>query len=724
MLQKLNMFFMPVYEGENPAWFFKAARLIFAITLLAIPLAYDLQVPEVAGDPRWNLMHWSALLLATLYFAAKAQVGGKLSPKLPIAVWIAIALGLIAAVSVLWTVSIVKSWWFLKHYLAYITLFLFAFSLRNENWYRHLIWILAFTVAYNSLLGILQFLNVTDTQLNNIFPLREDILGFFHQSKSAIVRAFPIEYLTLNMEYFRMSAPPAGTLSNKNLAGSYMVLTIPLMAYLFFTAHTKIGKACATLCLILGSTFLVYTRSRGSWLAFVAAIIFMALWLVFTPKHRQILKDKLNKQNIILLLGSLAVITGASFVESPLKGFHSIDKTVTQQVESIASISAGEVGTRIAYNRNGLEIVKDNPLGIGIGAFHTIYPMYHDAGMPTPELGFSILARPQRMHNDIGQTFVELGIPGGLLYLALLMSMVFMVYHLAKRTEKHSNVELFTLFGLVSIVGISVNSLGDFPLQMPTAPGILWITMGMIAGLYATYAPERKVGCNRKEPLSIHMSIFVLLSLACAAALGFVMKDDWNRRQGAILLKPTISYARNQQFTMGVLEYINRAYNTYPYNTRTREYLGVIAVNMKDKRISTDTKINILQTMTKYDPYSPNGNINLCGLYLQKVKEAASLKDKQALKMYLDKAIEHHQMLLKIAPFSAYTHALGGLIYLYKDEVFKSVSSYKEALSIDPNFSNARAGLAQAENVIRAKGMWDEYQRMQGGATLKVPNVQ
>ena len=697
-MQAVLNFFATTNKNDN--WFYTYGRLIVSLVIFLVPVAYDHTVAEVAGDIRWYILHLSTLTLLTMFFAHSFMQGhNKINTKLPFTAWVALFLAIWIAASFFWSMHPFRSWWFGKHFVSYIALFGFIFMFRDEKWYRNLLWLLAAGVGFNSFVGILQF----------------------HD----LAQGTPLDY-------FRQSAPPAGTLSNKNLAGSYLVLMLPIVFYLLIsTKHTAL-KVLSAACFTLGTVFLVYTRSRGSWVAIVCSSIFLIAWLAINKSDRQALIAALKSPAIgIILSVSAVVIIGLSQFTSPLKGYHSIDKGIANQVETITKLGTGQdkgLETRIAYNLNGWEILKDNPFGVGIGAFHTIYPAYYAKSYKTPPLGYSISARPQRMHNDIGQAFVELGWPGGISYLLIFGGIAFMVWRLSRdenHKKGHEAGKLSSLFIMIGIVGLGANSLGDFPLQMPTAPALLWAFAGMLTGVYVINTKQSEHSFFGIKTLPYSKYISGVMVVVSAFALFYVAFDSYKRHKADNYLKYAMSFAMQHKFGDNALQFISAANKTYPYNSRTYEYLGVIYANHPAGTkisISSDHKIAVLEEVVKYDIYAPNNLINLLGLYNKKAEQLMRFGDVKKADVYLDKGIKVYNKLLGTADFAHQTYTVAGMTYLLKSKPVIAMNLFEKSLSMKADFYPAQVGAKQATVMLKMQGKYEGYVRSRKGVSIGIPS--
>lgn len=665
----------PVAPHEKPYnWYFMLSRLVLTLFVLAIPFVYDAGVAEVAGDPRWTLNHAIVMFLGIIFLfkLLVANPTARITAKQPLINWLMIGLMVWVLVSGIDTINPFRSWWYIKHYIGFIGLFFLISHLWEPRWSRALLWAMVIPVIFNSFLGIIQFLDIKDIDIAHRF-------WFWPQSGV-------IDSLT---DFYKQAAPPAGTFANKNLLASWLVLTLPVAAYLFLTSRSLMAKCCGWLAFTLGLVLMAYTRTRASWAGLIFSIICFVIWIIIQKDARKSLSSTLTKANVIGVVACIAVFSGMIQLNSPLKGFHSIGRPISEQFSTIKQWSPNEFGARMSYNLNGLKIVQDYWFnGVGIGAFHTIYPLYHDAVTPTPPVGYNVTARPQRAHNDVMEAFITLGIPGGLLYCAIFIMGITMCWKLMKVYSQLKKPDPLPLFLGVGLLGFGLNCMGDFPLQMPTAPIILMVILAIITGAYKQAYPHNVLTFIKPFQLNKYI-ILVMILLTCAMSL-FIVVDDARRRAGDIILKKAMASVLGGDLSVRVKEYIDASYEAYPWNERTEEYRAVIYANVvPDNIVPLDERIAVIESVLRYDPYAANHTINLANQYFKKADRAKRLGNNQMVPEYISRIEDLGKKLQITAPFSAHTYTIQAMPYVLRDMPYEAIALYDKALSIDPDFAPA-----------------------------------
>ncbi|MFZ2587245.1 MAG: O-antigen ligase family protein [Alphaproteobacteria bacterium] len=667
------------------------ARGLLMVFTLLLPIIFDLTVPEVAGDIRWSWNHLFSGLLVLVGLGGLWAAGGpaKLNLKHPaIFAWAAL-LAVWAAVSMVDAINIDRSIVPLKAMYAQLILMAAVYTLWHPGFTRKLVWMMVLPLGFCAFVGICQFYNWNDPafalMLTNTFGL--GWLGAVWPTNG------PINWIVTT---YLQSAVPGSTFANKNLAGSYTVMILPLAAYLMVSSRRVWAQGLASFIFGLGCLFLLYSRSRASWVALCAGALMLTAVLALTPAWRKALLARTSAKHMALLvLPAIVMVAVFGGGKSPVQGAHGLDRSVGEQVEALANSSWNEIGGRIAYNLNGLAITKDHWFnGVGLGCFFSIYPAYNDTVISTPTNSYNIMARPQRTHTDLMQAFTEMGVVGGVAYAAVLLTALLMAWSL--RTEQAiAKVGLFPLFGGLSLFVISLNALMDFPMQLPTAPAISCMVMGLLAASYMRVYPSRVVGV---PSLKLPRVVLPVLAILWGAISGWALWDDYKFREANQILKMAMMriYAGvNDDETMRL---VTLAQDTYAHDPRIQEHVGVVYANYRgSQQMTIEDRIANMEWALARDPWGPNHIINLAGQYLQ-LAEANQTPAGMAVR---DKALARVEDLFgrlqRVGATSYYTWGVGGMLRLLQGRNAEALELMEKAIAIQPDYPPALNGLRIAK---------------------------
>ncbi len=326
--------------------------------------------------------------------------------------------------------------------------------------------------------------------------------------------------------------------------------------------------------------------------------------------------------------------------------------------------------------------------GVGLGNFHNTYPQYHDAVVATPRHAYDLFVRPQHAHNDVLQAFIETGLLGGALFLAILCCAI--AYAIKVGARAGNPRDMRTLLLGMSLLTLLVNALADFPLQLPTAPAIAALLVGGIVSEHVGRAPA--AGRMRSWPMPAAATLGLLAMLAGAWAL--CLFDDWKLRQANLLLKQFIVRITNGSMDERGLALIKGARRSYPYDARIVEFTGVAyALYRGQAVVPVDLRIEKIEAAVSRDPWGPALLVALANLYLAVggFEPPPSSVDRDTALLRAEEILER---LRRVAGFSPVTDAIGGNLALFRADLCGAERLFRRALEKQPEETAASSGLA------------------------------
>ena len=217
-----------------------------------------------------------------------------------------------------------------------------------------------------------------------------------------------------------------GFFGNPNLFAIFLLYSIPLCLGMCFQSKTVLKKWLFFLSFLAGSLCLVLTWSRGAWLAWMLGVI---LFLMLCSRR------------------SLSVLMALGVCSVGLVSF--LPANVMNRFRSIGNFADSSANYRIYTWRGVGRLLKAHPWGIGCGesAFRSVYPVYAVSGTESV----------MHSHQVFLDVFVELGIPGFLLFLTVLFCLLRGSLAFLIRTEsgpaRAAGVSLFCAFLGVLLMG-------------------------------------------------------------------------------------------------------------------------------------------------------------------------------------------------------------------------------------------------------------------------------
>lgn len=203
-----------------------------------------------------------------------------------------------------------------------------------------------------------------------------------------------------------------GLLEDANYFALLIAFAAPMSAWLALRARHLLPRAgwlAVTLLLLAGMT---KTDSRSGLVVLIGCLL-IGLW-----HHRAELRQIRARHLGFVLLGVAIVV--------PL-GLMALPADYVARVQSLVALKSGinahqdaSLGRRASYVVVGSQMIRDNPLvGSGPGTFPVHYAATGFAKAFSEEAGAPDLYR--RAHNTYLELFSEIGIPGGLLFIGLIV---------------------------------------------------------------------------------------------------------------------------------------------------------------------------------------------------------------------------------------------------------------------------------------------------------------
>ena len=264
------------------------------------------------------------------------------------------------------------------------------------------------------------------------------------------------------------------TFINRNHAANYFDF-IPLLALagilLFRWPRLSLFSA---LVLGLSIIYILLNSSRGGWLALASGLLMVLVFLAGYPYLRRETLSLARRRKGALLLALCLPLT--FFTSLKWLGYTPPDAR-PPRLELMDH--SGEL--RIAMYVNALPAIADHPLtGLGAGGMRLGFLPYASAILPNDLRTEDTILR--ELHNDPLQYFVELGFPGGLLFLLILYSLFRAGWrNLGKPTPLPDR--LLTLALLGGLGASLAHSAVDFPLRLPASSAMFWLYAGWLLAL-------------------------------------------------------------------------------------------------------------------------------------------------------------------------------------------------------------------------------------------------
>lgn len=427
---------------------------------------------------------------------------------------------------------------------------------------------------------------------------------------SFLIATTGVVILGLGQQFFKLAwipviSPPAATFVNPNVASHYLVIMLPIVLAFGFYRKNRLLRYGTWAVAALALVFLFYTRCRSAGIAVACAVIWTGLALA---------KRKFGAafaRKIFIPICIAVTVTAASCY-------------MTGLFDKVLQNAGGSAIYRLTVWQNSFAMIKEKPLhGFGPGGFNMYYPAYTYKAVF--DKAFDIKTQVRRAHNDYIQTAVELGIPGLLFFLTLLMLGLFMAWRLLSH-EKDPRLHAVAIGFSAGIVSFMASAVFSFPLQRALPPLLIFSCLGILAAMYDRAVLHEKF-FKFKVPKALGLTVIALFLISGSALAWF----NWNNVVCDKFFNITMSNekrgANRRALSAGLTA---NKYN--PYRTDVLSAIGraYIATGEVDKGIETLEKVVGMQ------PYFLNANFLLAIGH-------ANAGNK-------DKALEALRKVLKIRP--------------------------------------------------------------------------
>jgi O-antigen ligase/Tfp pilus assembly protein PilF len=468
-----------------------------------------------------------------------------------------------------------------------------------------------------------------------------------------------------------------GLFGNVNFFAEYLIVPLPIAVSLFFTSRNKFKKILLLIAILAMGTSLIVTFTRGSYLSFGSALIFM-FFLFLISRGKGFIKN--NKKIFIIILVAIIIITFLFVVPTSLNRSGTVISKIKERASITQLINEFSFGRRTAIYKFTTLMIKDHPLlgsGIGTYKYNTLrYQAEFFAQGENRSLyphGFA-----DKAHNEYLQLWAELGIIGLGIFIWLMISYFRFGLKILRKIKDESRQGI--IIGLMgAVVEVLVDGIFGFPLHLPATIVLFWLALGLTVavGLLKdeANAPEIKMirensNISRFKPLLYLGIILFTIFLGVTVTRPFVARIYW--------------YYGFKEIEK---ENWDKAIKTYEEALKWDPYLGEIYYDIGKILEIKELYGVALEYFEKAEKYidSPNLPQDFALIYLKKGQlDKAAIKLKQAISYQSDE-----KSMLPL-------YSELGNTYLQLKRYKPAEIAFKNALKINPDFVNAHYGLAGA----------------------------
>lgn len=446
-------------------------------------------------------------------------------------------------------------------------------------------WVYKWNKWFAGMVMFLLGLHITQNEKNLDTVVNLVIVG------GLIVAIIGISQYLFGFDGIPQTAFPSSTFGNGNMAGQVMVLTVGLPLYFLFKKDITTRQAWYyALSMSILATYMFFTRTRAVWMACGLEAVLILAFLVLDRKRRQWCFWNRGKT----VAGATALAAFLVLINFNQDGFEPFWEIAIYEISSISSAVSATAdqtgGERYLIWSTAWKMIQDSPLiGTGLGSF------FHNVNLSDYQ-AFRVMG-VQRVHNDVLELAVELGVLGILLLMGIIITMCILLYKLILRSEGQRRI-LYALL-TIAVTGSMLNAQLSFPYELPVPLVIMPFFVSLI--VRGSEDIEKNTWPVMLQPL------FNKLTLGLAAVVFvFITINDLLWMRDIHKLNKLLTGSDNQPW-----EPVNPVYNQ-AYITGTRSVAD--ALRNTDRHNLT---LNVITHLLEYWPDSAANSILATETYLK-----------------------------------------------------------------------------------------------------------
>jgi exopolysaccharide production protein ExoQ len=307
---------------------------------------------------------------------------------------------------------------------------------------------------------------------------------------------------------------PGSTFANKNIATQVLVLILPMCCFLML--NKKVSELQVWILAFIISfifAFIFYSASRAAWVVTFTEILLILLYFIL---NRAKITDwglwNKNKRNATIFSAILILF----LINLSADGFTFFLTIASDNISSITERSSDITSPRYRIWQTTLNMFVDSPIiGTGLGSF--------SQNLGNEGYATWIINNTFRAHNDLLELAVELGLIGIFIFLSVVFSIIYSIFHILNKNT--GEIHCFYYLVFVALIGSFVNLQFSFPYQMPVPIVIFGLYCGLIAKqIDSNIEPIKIVSFSISK---IHKKIFLVLLSTLILLLFFFTYVKW-----------------------------------------------------------------------------------------------------------------------------------------------------------------------------------------------------
>ena len=285
-----------------------------------------------------------------------------------------------------------------------------------------------------------------------------------------------------------------GLYYDHGLFGAVFTILLPIMLALSLSPVSVVRRLSGQAALLCGFAALGLSETRSAWIGFAASLLVFAVLTLFLHTRWPYERGSGTEgrgQKIQAILAGLLVLCGLLYFITALPQTGQIGDRLRTLSTTVPQGKETSVAWRLAAWKGGAIMLRQKPwIGWGIGCYSRWQYHFTGVGQSADIVQSQGPTISDEAHNSYLQIGVELGLPGLLLWLGILIS-TFVLGATSLQKFSLGGPRQWALIGSLSaLVGQSVDALANPGWQFGEVSLFLWITLGLAISL-ALGQPEK-----------------------------------------------------------------------------------------------------------------------------------------------------------------------------------------------------------------------------------------
>lgn len=256
---------------------------------------------------------------------------------------------------------------------------------------------------------------------------------------------------------------PASTFGNKNAANQLIVLVFPAIVFLLIAKVNKTQFLIGVLALVSTLFYVYYATTKSAWIALSFEALTMLVYWFYVRKNFPSSISALFKVFSFLLIISFFVVLDFTSTKSSFNSDSKVDLVLSSLSDRYSSAES----PRKRIWRSAFNIANESPVyGHGLGNFP--YELAVEGS----------LFRLKRVHNDLLEMYVELGLVGIVVFILFLF--YFFKDWISINQANSKKDSLFFNLLMIAFSGSFINMMVSWPFQSVYGVVIFSIFSGLI----------------------------------------------------------------------------------------------------------------------------------------------------------------------------------------------------------------------------------------------------